>query len=155
MKPIKVLLTTAAIIMVTGAYSQSPGRGDICQNIPNLTQEQKQKIDKQRLAHQKTMDGLRDQFYAENDAVQASEIKGKMNVEMANHYRLISEMLTAEQQTWYNQQCNVICRRGYYCRGGFGRNGQGYGRGQGYVRGMGYGRGTCRGRGMGRSLGRI
>lgn len=148
MKLVKVLLTTAAIIMATGAFAQRANRGDVCQNIPNLTKEQKQKIDKQSLAHQKTMDGLRTQFYAEMDPVKASEIKTQMNTEMANHFRNISGLLTAEQQTWYNQQCFANNRRGYYARGGLGR-GQGYARGMGYGRGQGYGRGMGRGRGMG------
>jgi len=152
MKLVKVLLTTAAIIMATGAYAQRANRGDVCQNIPNLTKEQKQKIDNQSLTHQKTMDGLRTQFYAEMDPVQASEIKTKMNTEMANHFRNISGLLTAEQQIWYNQQCFATSRRGYNSRGGLGR-GQGYGRGQGFGRGQGYGRGQGFGPGQGRGRG--
>ena len=109
---------------------QKANRGDVCQNIPSLTKEQKQKIDKQSLAHQKTMDGLRTKFYAENDVEKASEIKTKMNTERANHTQEISDLLTAEQQIWYNQQCFATSRRGY------GR-GQGYGSGRGYGRGMG------------------
>jgi len=155
MKPIKVLLSAALIILFTGAYSQRTSRADVCQNIPNLTNEQKHKIDKLSLAHIKTMDALRTQFYAENDAVKASNIKAQMNTERANHYREISGLLTPEQQTWFNQKCFVNGRRGYYGRGGFGRNGQGYGYGRGYGRGWGYGRGQCRGRGMGRGMGRI
>ena len=62
MKLRKLLLATAAIMMVTGAFAQRANRGDVCQNIPNLTTEQKQKIDKLSITHQKTMDGLRSQF---------------------------------------------------------------------------------------------
>ena len=40
MKLVKVLLTTAAIIMATGTYAQKANRGDVCQNIPNMTKEQ-------------------------------------------------------------------------------------------------------------------
>ena len=72
---------------------------------PDLTTEQKQKIDKLSLAHQKTMDGLRAKFYAEPDAEKALEIKTQMNTERANHFRNISGMLTPEQQTGFNQQC--------------------------------------------------
>jgi Spy/CpxP family protein refolding chaperone len=136
--------------MVTCAYSQIANRGDVCQNIPNLTKEQKQKIDKLSVTHQKTMDGLRKQFYSENDVVKASEIKGQMNTEMANHYRNISGTLTPEQQTWFDQTCNVNGRRGNYSKGGFARTGQGYGRCMGYGRCQGYGRGQGRGRGIGR-----
>lgn len=154
MKLVKVLITTAAIIMATGAFAQKANRGDVCQNIPNLTQEQKQKIDNQSLTHQKTIDGLRTQFYAEMDPVKASEIKTKMNTEMANHFRNISGLLTADQQIWYNQQCFANSRRGYGRGQGLGR-GQGFGPGQGYGRGMGYGRGQGygRGRGIGPGLG--
>ncbi len=154
MKPIKVLFTAVAIIMVTCAYSQRANRGDVCQNIPNLTKEQKQKIDKLCVEHQKTIDGLRTQFYTEPDAEKALEIKTQMNTERANHFRNVSAMLTPEQQTWFNQQCNFNRRGGYFCRGGFGRTGQDYGRGQGWGRGQGSGRGPC-GRGMGRGMGGI
>jgi len=155
MKLIKVLLTSAAIILATGAFAQRANRGDVCQNIPNLTKEQKQKIDKQSIAHQKTMDGLRAKFYAENDAVKASEIKTQMSTEMANHNRNITALLTADQQIWYNQQCLATSRRGYgrgmgYSHGQSYGRGQGFGSGQGYGRGKGLGRGQGRGRGMGR-----
>jgi len=167
MKLIKALLTTAAILLASGTFAQRANRGDVCQNIPNLTKEQKQNINKQSLAHQKTMDGLRSRFYAENDAVKASEIKTQMSTEMAKHNREITALLTTEQQNWYNQQCFATSRRGNYTRAGFGRgqgygrgqgcgrgrgfvSGQGYGRGQGFGPGQGYGRGLGRGRGMGR-----
>ena len=148
MKLIKVILTSAAILLATGAFAQRANRGDVCQNIPNLTKEQKQNIDKQSLAHQKTMDGPRTRFYAENDAVKASEIKTQMSTEMAKHNREITALLTTEQQNWYNQQCFATSRRGYYSRGGFVR-GQGYGRGQGFGSGQGYGRGQGFGSGQG------
>lgn len=172
MKPRKVLLITAALVMATGAYAQRANRGDVCHNIPNLTTEQSQKVNNLSAIHQKTMDGLRTQFYSENDAVRASEFKTQMNTEMANHYLNISDILTPEQKTWFDQQCNVNNRRGFgrsgqgyasgrgyvsgqgYASGrGYGR-GMGYASGQGYVRGQGYGRGQGRGRGMGRGLGR-
>ncbi len=153
MKPVKVLITTAAIIMATGTYAQRANRGDVCQNIPNLTQQQKQKIENQSLTHQKTMDGLRTQFYAEMDPEKASEIKTKMNTEMANHFRNISGLLTAEQQIWYNQQCFANSRRGYYSKAGLGR-GQGYGRGRDFGPGQGYGRGRGIGPGLGYGRGR-
>ncbi len=156
MKPIKVFLTVVSIVLATEAYSQRANRGDICQNIPDLTTEQKQKLDKLSTTHQKSIDGLRTKFYAETDAAKALEIKTQMNTETANHYRNISGLLSPEQQTWFDQQCFANSRRGYgrgmgYGPGqGFGR-GQGYGRAQGCGRGMGYyGRGQGRGRGMGR-----
>jgi len=146
MKLRKVLLITAAIMMVAGAYAQRANRGDVCQDIPDLTPEQTQKIDKFSVTHQETMDKLRTKFYSENDAAKASEIKAQMNAEMENHYQNIAGLLTPEQKTWYDQNCNVN-RRSFYRRGGFGRNGRGFGRGPGYGRGQGFGRGQGYGRG--------
>ena len=170
MKLVKVLLTTVAIIMATGTYAQKANRGDVCQNIPSLTKEQKQKIDKQSLAHQKTMDGLRTKFYAENDVEKASEVKIQMNAERANYFQEISDLLTAEQQIWYNQQCFATNRRAYgrgqgfgsgrgNCRGMGNGRGQGYGQGRGFGPGSNYGRGQGfgpgRGQGEGRGMGRV
>ena len=154
MKFRKVLLTTAAIMMVAGAYAQRANRGDVCQDIPNLIPEQKQKIEKLGVTHQETMDNLRTQFYSENDAAKATEIKAQMNTEMENHYQNIAGLLTPEQKTWYDQNCNVNSRN-YYRRGGFGRNGRGFGRGQGLGRGQGRGRGQGFGPGQGRGRGRF
>ena len=157
MKPLKIVLTTVAILVTTGVFAQRINRGDVCQHIPNLTAEQKQKIDQQSLAHQNTMDDLRNQFYAESDGVKASAIKKQMNAEMAKHYRKISGLLTTKQKIWYDQQCLATGRRSYYSGKSLGR-GQGFGRGmyyrrgQGFRSGQGYGRGQGqgRGRGMGR-----
>ena len=155
MKPRKVLLITAALVMATGAYAQRANRGDVCRNIPNLSTEQTQQVSNLSVIHKKTMDGLREQFYSEIDAAKASEYKTQMNTEMANHYRNISDILTPEQKTWFDQQCNVNNRRGYYRNVGFGRGGQGYGRGLGYASGQGYGRGVgyASGQGYGRGVG--
>ncbi len=117
-------------MMATGAFAQRANRSDICQTIPGLTIEQQQKIDRLSVTHQKTMDGLRTQFYSERDAVKASGIKTQMNTEMKDHYQSISGLLTPEQKTYFDQTCNVNRRSGNYYREGFGR-GQGYGRRQG------------------------
>jgi len=139
MKLRKVLLTAAAILMVVNVSAQTPNKGELCQNIPDLTQEQNQKIDKLSATHQKTMNDLRTKFWAEPDPDKASVIKTQMNTEMDNHYRNISDLLTPEQQTWYDQNCNVNSRN-YYGRRANGRNGQGYGRGQGRGADRGSGR---------------
>jgi hypothetical protein len=65
------------------------------------------------------MDNLRTKFYSETDAVKASEIKAQMNAEMENHYLNIDGLLTPEQKTWFDQNCNV--NRRYYNRRGRGR----------------------------------
>ena len=139
----RVLFTVVAILMAMGTNAQRANRTDLCQNIPNLSLEQQQKIDKLSATHQNTMDGLRANFYAERDGVKASGYKTQMNTEMQNHYTNISGILTTEQQTWFDQTCNVNSRRGNYSRGEFGW-GQGRGRGQGYGRGQSYGRGQGR-----------
>lgn len=156
-----ILLSVAAILMAVGINAQRANRTDLCQVIPDLTVDQKQKIDKLSVAHQNKMDALRTQFYSESDGVKASGFKTQMNTEMQSHYQNISGLLTPEQQTWYDQNCNVNNRRSNYYTTGFGRGqgyvrGQGYGRGQVYVRGQGYGRGQGfgRGQGYGRGIGR-
>jgi len=151
----KVLFVLAGILMVTYTPAQRAGNGDICQFIPDLTTDQKQKIEKLSVAHQNTMDDLRTKFWSENDAVTASGIKTQMNTEMEKHYQNISGLLTPEQNTWFDQNCNVN-NRNYYRRGGSGRYGRGLGPGQGSgrVRGLGPGQGSGRGRGLGPGRGR-
>ena len=106
------LLTVAAIVMTVGATAQNANRTDLCQYIPNQTPEQKQKIDKLSVTHQNTMDALRTQFYSESDAAKASGYKSQMNTEMKNHYQNLSALLTPEQKTWLDQNCNVNSRTG-------------------------------------------
>ena len=148
----RVLITVVAILLAVGTNAQVPNRTDICQKIPNLTLDQQKKIDKLSATHQLTMDGLRAQFYEERDGVIASGYKAQMNTEMQNHYKNISTLLTADQQTWFDQTCNVNRRSGNNYNAGYGRS-QGYVRGQSYARGQGYGRGQsyARGQGYGRS----
>ena len=146
MKLKKVFLTTTAIVMVAVIYAQTANQGDICQYIPDLTTEQKQKIDKLSTAHQKTMDDFRAQFWSESDPAKASDIKTQMNTEMDKHYQNISALLSPEQNIWFNRNCYANSRRGFGRSQGFGP-GRGYGRGQGFGPGRGCGRGRGRGRG--------
>jgi len=141
MKLKKVLLTATVILMVAGIYAQTPYRGDICQYIPNLTTEQKQKIDKQSTAHKIAMDNFRTLFWSESDPAKASAIKTQMNTEMDNHYQNITAFLSPEQKIWFDQNCYANNRKGFGRGQGFGRS-QGFGRGQGYGRGRGRGRAT-------------
>jgi len=155
MKPKKVLLIAIAFTMALGTYAQRVNRGDVCQNIPNLTTTQKQEIDKLCVTHQQKMDRLRDQFYAECDIANASEIKTQMNAEVKNHYKNISALLTPEQKVFLDQNCYANRSRGSYYGRGFGRNGRGYRQGgQGYERGNGRAFGQGRGQGQGRGYGR-
>ena len=146
MKLKKLFLTTTAIVMVAGIYAQTANKGDICQYIPYLTTEQKQKIDKLSTTHQKTMDDFRSQFWSEIDPAKASAIKTQMNTEMDNHYQNISAFLSPEQKIWFNRNCYANSRRGLGRGQGFGP-GRGFGRGQGFGPGKGYGHGQGRGRG--------
>ena len=155
MKLPKVLFVLAGILIATGVYAQNSGNGDLCLLIPDLTPDQKQKIEKLSVAHQKTMDDLRTKFWSENDASQASVYKTQMNTEMEKHYQNVSALLTSEQQTWYDQNCNIN-NRNYYRRAGSGRSGRGLGPcgGSGRGRGLGPGKGYGRGRGLGPGGGR-
>jgi len=155
MKPRRVILIAIALIMALGTYAQRIIREDVCQNIPNLTMEQKQKIDKLSVTHQQKMDRLRDQFYAEGDMVKASEVKTQMNAEMKHHYMNLSALLTPEQQVFLDRNCYVNSSRGSYYGRGTGRNGRGYRQeGQEYGRGNGRAINQGRGRGQGRGYGR-
>ena len=140
MKTIKVLFIVSLMVIVASAYSQRPSRGDACRQIPDLTKEQKEKIDKLSSAHQKSMDDLRAKLYAENDALKASEIKSQMAAERANHYRNISVLLTPAQKACFDNRCFANFRRGYG-RGMGDVPGMGYGCCMGYGRSKGYGRG--------------
>ena len=119
MKPAKVLFTAVAFMIFAGAYAQQANRGDICQSIPGLTIDQQQKIDKLSVTHQKKMDQLRMQFHSEINAQKAADLKTQMNTEMQNHYQNITGLLTPEQKTWFDQNCNANSRGNYYARGGF------------------------------------
>jgi tRNA U34 5-carboxymethylaminomethyl modifying GTPase MnmE/TrmE len=155
MKPRKVLLIAMALTMALGTYAQRINRGDVCQNIPDLTTEQKQEIDKLSAAHQQKMDRLRDQFYAELNMAKAAEIKALMNAEMKNHYNHISALLTPAQKISLDQNCYANRSTGSYYGRGMGRNGRGYRQdGQGYGRGNGRALNQGRGRGQGRGYGR-
>ena len=135
----RILVIAIATLVATGVYAQRVNRGDVCQEIPGLTIEQKQKIEKLGVTHQKKMDKLRSQFYAERNLEKASDYKAEMNTEMKNHYSNISALLSPEQQEWFDQNCNADGSGRYYARQGKGRGGQGLGRG-----GRGLGRGPGR-----------
>lgn len=146
-------------LIASMTYGQNPLRGDICQDIPDLTSQQKTSISQLSSQHQKTMDELRKQFWAEPDAVKARAIKANMNTEQLNHYQGVSDLLTPEQKIWFDQNCYRYYGQGYGRRQGYGRGqgygqGRGFGRGQGYVQGQGYGRGMGYGRGSGYGRGR-
>jgi hypothetical protein len=155
MKSANVFFTALAFMIFTSVYSQQAYRGDICRNIPDLTIQQQQKIDKLGSAHQKKMDELRLQFHSESNVQKAAALKTQMNNEMQNHYQKVTALLTPEQKTWYDQTCNAYRNSHYNARDGYGpRCGYGAGSGAGYGRGRGYGRGQGPGCGAGYGRGR-
>jgi len=159
MKLKKVILTVSIVLLVTGAYSQAVNRIELCQQIPDLTADQSQKLAKLSTTHQKTMDDLRAKFWSEPDLNQASVYKTQMNTEMANHYNNITALLSPEQKTWFDQNCYANNRGGYgrgqfYATGQGTTSGQAYASGQGYATGQGSGYGRGYGRGQGAGYGR-
>lgn len=147
MKLRKILLIATATLVATGAYAQRSNRVDICKEIPGLTIEQTQKIDRLSVTHQQKMDRLRSQFYAERNVEKATGYKTEMNTEMKNHFNNISAILTPEQQIWFDQNCYSDGQGGYYVGQGKGRGGNngGQGLGRGYNRNNG--KGSVRGSG--------
>jgi hypothetical protein len=160
MKPVRLLLAMAALVIATGTRAQQINRSDICQQIPGLTESQLKKINDLGEAHQKKMDQLRTRFYAETDPAEAASLKTEMNSERNTHYRNVSALLTPEQQEWFDRQCYADTNGRYLRQGsrqGYGRGmgraairdgrycGRGYGRGNGYGMGRGAGRGGGRG----------
>lgn len=153
MKSAKILFLTASFMFFTSAFAQQTNRSDICRSIPGLNTQQQQKIDKLSISHQQNMDALRIKYQSETNSQTASNLKAQMKKEMLSHYQNISALLTADQKTWYDQQCQANSGGNYYSRQGYGRNncvyGRGLGRGQGIGRGQGSGRSQAIGRGQG------
>jgi len=134
-----------------------------CLDIPGLTDVQTEKIAAINDSHQKTIDNMRDDFYAAGDVIAANNIKAKMTLEQNNHLKKISELLNEEQLKYFNENIiagpaggraravnsagQVGAGYGYTNPAGYGRGPCGMGYGRGFGRGMGYGRGL--GRGMG------
>lgn len=121
-----------------------------CLEIPGLTDVQKQKITEINTAHQKTIDDMRQQFWAAEDITIANEIKAKMTLEQNNHLKKVSAVLNEEQLQYFNN--NIItgpAGRGRAYNAGGGR-GRGFGAGDRPGRGRfaagrgGRGGGYCR-----------
>jgi len=108
-----------------------------CLDIPGLTDAQKTQITAINDAHKKTIDQMREEFYATNDLFAANEIKAKMTLEQNNHLEKISKVLTEEQRVYFNE--NIVA-------GPAGRGARAYNRAPRGGRGFGYGNGGGRGR---------
>ncbi len=143
---IVALLIFAASTVTNGQYrranSRMAGPGQ-CMDIPGLTDAQKEKITSINEAHQKTIDTMREEFFAEKNVMAANDIKVKMTQEQNNHLKKISEVLNDEQLKYFNENIITVPARNTatYGRGGRGPCGMGYGNnnGPGRGRGMGYG----------------
>jgi Spy/CpxP family protein refolding chaperone len=174
----KVTVLAIAVLMFTGSnlYAQrgrnysNQGRGygqsQICMMLPDLTEEQQNKIETYRLAHLKEMTAHRNQMnelrakrqtlmtsdnsdMKEINAVidQMTGVHNKMMKTSAKHRQDVRSQLTDEQKVYFDSR--PMSGRGH--GRGFGRgNGQGYNQGAGF--GQGYGQGVGYGRGYGRGL---
>lgn len=113
-------------------YGQGPNRGACYSDIPDLTDEQKQKIDNLREKHQEEMAVLRVQRRNADTPDERDDIAIQMIEKRKAHRNEVRNLLTDEQKEVFDE--NVQNMR----PGGPHGQGQGYGRGQGR-------RGGCRG----------
>ncbi|MCD4832307.1 MAG: Spy/CpxP family protein refolding chaperone [Bacteroidales bacterium] len=176
----KVTVLAIAVLMFAGSnlYAQRGrnystqgrgyGQGQICMMLPDLTEEQQNKIETYRLAHLKEMNTHRNQMnelrakrqtlitsdnsdMKEINAIidQMTSVHNKMLKTSAKHRQDVRSQLTDKQKVYFDSRPMRGQRNG---RGaGYGRgNGRGYNQGAGY--GQGYGQDAGYGRGYGRGL---
>lgn len=131
-----------------------------CRNIPDLSDQQKEKISALNKEHFAQMDQIRKERLEAEDIYARNEIGAKMLILQNEHLKKIEALLTDTQKEQFSKNINFNSNRGRAMhrnvqRPGMGRMdrnaGKGYGRGDqrrpgnGYQRGMG--RGLERGRG--------
>jgi len=155
-----VMMTIGTLSFAQGGSGngreQNPG--GFCMNIPDLTQEQQDKIEAMRTTHQKTMLVNRNQLNVKKaqleqlmtadkpDAAainkmidEMSVIKTEMQKKKAEHRLAVRSLLTDAQRVAFDSQRN----RGKGCGNGRGGNCNGMGNGRsGNYNGMGRGRGN-------------
>ena len=162
----KIAVLTLAVVMLTGVnlYAQK-GKGNANQGrnyqsyqecrIPDLTEDQQNKIDALRLEHMKEMNAYRNQMnelrakkhtLMTSDNADMKEINGvidqmtsihnTMMKSSAKHQQSVRSLLTDEQRVYFDSR--PMRGHGMGMHDGNGR-GRGNGRGDGYNRG--YGRG--------------
>ena len=181
----KVTVLAIAVLMFAGSnlyaqrgrnysprgYGYGYGQGQICMMLPDLTEEQQNKIETYRLAHLKEMNTHRNQMnelrakrqtlitsdnsdMKEINAIidQMTSVHNKMLKTSAKHRQDVRSQLTDEQKVYFDSRPMRGQRNG---RGaGYGRgNGRGYNQGAGYGQGVGYGRGNGRGYNQGAGYG--
>jgi len=169
-----VFLSLSSVLSAQGygrGYGRMNGAGNgyFCNNLPNLTEEQKTKLDAMRTEHWKSVQNdrnliaekaahLRTLRTADNVDMKAinktidemNVIRTQMQKSREKHIQDVRSILTDEQRVYFD---NFQSRRGQGFGRGTGRCGRGYGRGNG--RGFGPGNGVAaRGAGYGRGYGR-
>jgi Spy/CpxP family protein refolding chaperone len=139
-----VLVFAVALILATGmdAFAQrgrgmaprgGAGAGQVCMNIPDLTEDQMQEITRLRTAHLGEMQSYRDQIDinriqyrslmregADMGAINSNieeraEIRTQMEKKQAEHHRSVRNILTEDQRALFDAAP----------RGGIGRTGSG------------------------------
>jgi len=125
-----------------------------CLDIPGLTDAQTKGITAINDAHQKTIDKMREDFWAAEDVISANNMKANMTLEQNNHLKKISEVLNEDQLKYFNE--NIVIgpagRGRAVNRVGRGGRGYGYGYGAG-APGLGRNRFARRPVGLGRGAG--
>lgn len=172
MKKTTVLVLAILMIASTNIFAQRGrnfddrgqgfGRFDFCERIPDLTEDQEQKIEALRVVHLKEMTSFRNQMdelrakkrtliTSDNSNMneinsvidQMTDVHNKMMKASAIHRQDVRNLLTDDQKVYFD----AMPRHGRGHGRGMGRAGRGnrnfdgYGRGQG----QGYGQGTGRG----------
>ncbi len=151
-----ILLSTSGISAQRGygyGFGNGQGAGYYCNNIPDLTADQKNQITSLRTAHLKKMQDYRNQMSEKRVKLQTlrtadnadmaaidktidemSKIRTKMQKDREQHFQNVRKILTADQRVYFDNR-----PRGAGYGYGYGRCG---GRGYGFGGGKGYGR--CR-----------
>ena len=110
-----------------GNYQQQ--RQDSYLSIPGLNADQKQKIADLQKTHRKTIDSYRDEKRNTRSTDQKSSIDTKMDTQIKKHKKEVRDLLTTEQQKYFDENCQNNAR---------------VHRNKGIRNGKGRGNGTCR-----------
>lgn len=171
MKKTAIFIFTILLVGTTSTFAQrgrnfsgneqTYGRMEYCERIPDLTEDQQQKIEALRVVHLKEMTGFRNQMdelrarkrtLMSSDADlkevntvidQMTELQNKKMKQSAKHRQDVRNILTDEQKVYFDS----MPRKGRGHGKGYARTGRGSGncnyngRGQGNGQGIGYGRG--------------
>jgi Spy/CpxP family protein refolding chaperone len=146
------------------------GQNQSCMMLPDLTEEQQNKIEALRIAHLKEMTAFRNQMNelrAKKQTLQTTdnadlkeinsvidkmtEVHNKMMKTSAQHRQEVRSQLTDEQKVYFDSRPMRGHRNGRGSGRGAG-NGRGCSQGNGQGNGQGYGQAAGYGRGYGRGL---